>query len=312
MTPRIAIIGAGLAGLTCAQALAQAGHAPVVLDKGRGLGGRLATRRAEGGFQFDHGAQYLSTETEAFGRFLQARAQAGVLALWEDGSSGAHYVGVPGMRALAQSLATGVALRSSVNVSRIDVVGNRVEVTADGAVASYDHVVLTVPAPQVPALIGEDHALAAQISDVVMTPNLTLMAGFAAPMTTAFQSARDPDADLAWIARDDSKPGRGRPACWVAQASLAWSLAHLELSKDEIANRMLPLLCDRIGAQAKDVAYLAGHRWRYAQASHPLGMPFLTDVTGRLRLGGDWCLGARAEQAWQSGSALAEDLLSAL
>ena len=53
MTERIAIIGAGLAGLSAARALTAAGHTPVVFEKSRGLGGRLATRRTEFG-PIDH------------------------------------------------------------------------------------------------------------------------------------------------------------------------------------------------------------------------------------------------------------------
>ena len=47
MTRRVAVIGAGLAGLACATALARAGHAVTVLDKGRGPGGRMSARRVE-------------------------------------------------------------------------------------------------------------------------------------------------------------------------------------------------------------------------------------------------------------------------
>lgn len=312
MTPRIAIIGAGLTGLTCAARLSNAGLSPVVFDKGRGVGGRLATRRTENGFQFDHGAQYLSAKSHEFAAFLKERATAGAAAVWDTGSGQDHYVGVPGMRSLAQSLIAGFEVQSAVEVSSVRMAGAAVEVTTRDAVARFDHVVLTVPAPQVSRLIGDAHALSERIAGVTMTPNLTLMAGFATPVAASFTTARDPEADLAWIARDDSKSGRGEHACWVAQASLDWSLAHLELSKEDIASRMLPLLCDRIGALPEDVSYLAGHRWRYAQASHPLGQAFLKDDTGRLRIGGDWCLGARAEQAWQSGHAIAEDLLAAL
>ena len=42
----IAIVGAGLAGLTCAQFLAQAGHRVHVFDKSRGPSGRMSTRRS--------------------------------------------------------------------------------------------------------------------------------------------------------------------------------------------------------------------------------------------------------------------------
>lgn len=43
----VAIIGAGMAGLSCARALVQAGVAVELFDKGRGPGGRMSTRRVE-------------------------------------------------------------------------------------------------------------------------------------------------------------------------------------------------------------------------------------------------------------------------
>ncbi|MEM7423722.1 MAG: FAD-dependent oxidoreductase, partial [Pseudomonadota bacterium] len=66
----VIVIGSGMAGLSCAKVLVEAGLNTVVLDKGRGIGGRLATRRAADGMQFDHGLQYLSAKTSAFADFL--------------------------------------------------------------------------------------------------------------------------------------------------------------------------------------------------------------------------------------------------
>ena len=73
---------------------------------------------------------------------------------------------------------------------------------------------------------------------------------------------------------------------------------------------MLPLLCDRLGVTADHVIYASAHRWRYARVTQALGRPFLTNVDGTLHLGGDWCIGPRVEAAWQSGTAIAEDILA--
>ncbi len=81
MTRSIAIIGAGMSGLSCASALQQLGHNVTVFDKSRGMGGRMSTRRGDG-WQCDHGAQYFTAKSDAFAEQVQQWAQAGVVAEW--------------------------------------------------------------------------------------------------------------------------------------------------------------------------------------------------------------------------------------
>jgi predicted NAD/FAD-dependent oxidoreductase len=72
----IVIIGSGIAGLACARRLAKAGLSPIVLDKGRGIGGRVATRRV-GNLQFDHGAQFVNAHGAGFATVLAGLSAAG-------------------------------------------------------------------------------------------------------------------------------------------------------------------------------------------------------------------------------------------
>ena len=58
--PAVAVIGAGISGLFAARTLADRGLNVKVFDKGRGLGGRMSTRRVDGKSCFDHGAQYFT------------------------------------------------------------------------------------------------------------------------------------------------------------------------------------------------------------------------------------------------------------
>jgi predicted NAD/FAD-dependent oxidoreductase len=306
----VAIIGAGIAGLACARRLAQAGLHPVLFDKGRGIGGRVATRRSEG-LQFDHGAQYVTVQTPGFADVLADLLAKGAAAVWDEGSGRGVTVGTPGMSALARALGTGLEVRQDALVTALVPVGQGWTLR----IGDLDHlaarVVVTVPAPQVAGLLGADHPLVATLAPVRMDPCLTLMA--ATPAPAPFRSRRDPDDPLAWIAQDSSKPGRAAaPATWVAQAGLAFSLQHLERAPAEITALMLPLLCDRLGLAADQVTHAAAHRWRYARVSAPLGQPFLRGPEGTLYLGGDWCLGPRVEAAWISGTAMADDLLERL
>ena len=61
----VLIIGAGLAGLSAANKLKEAGRDVLVIDKGRGIGGRLAGRRI-GEATFDHGAQFFTAREATF------------------------------------------------------------------------------------------------------------------------------------------------------------------------------------------------------------------------------------------------------
>ena len=303
----IVIIGAGMAGLACARRLADAGHAPVVLDKGRGIGGRVATRRV-GDLQFDHGAQYVNAHGAGFATVLHRLG--GAVADWQDGTGRTHSVGVPGMSAIPKALGAGLDIRQNAQVARVVQNDDGWTLHLDTGTMRAARVVVTVPAPQVADLLGAEHRLVAALAPVRLAPCLTLMAAVTAP--APFITRQDADDPLTWIAQDSAKPGRpqGVATQWVAQAGEAFSQTHLEETPTEITARMLPLLCDRLGVPLDRVTHAAAHRWRYARVTQALGQPFLRSPDATLYLGGDWCIGPRVEAAWTSGTAIADDILA--
>jgi len=306
----VAIIGAGIAGLACARRLREAGVASVLFDKGRAVGGRVATRRVNG-LQFDHGAQYVTARTESFAAVLRALRASGTVGDWEQGSGPARLVGIPGMSALPRALAEGLDVHLNAPVTGLSCVGDRWRLTIGDRVEEAERVVVTVPAPQAQALVGVDHPLAAALDEIRLAPCLTLMAAIRAPAPFAY--SEDAGHPLAWVAHEGSKPGRpsGEATCWVAHAGPEFSSEHLESTPQSIAALMLPMLCQRLGVSAAAVSDSVAHRWRYARVTTALGAPFLRNSERSLYLGGDWCLGARIEAAWTSGTAIAEDVLAA-
>lgn len=191
-SPRIAIVGAGLAGLSCARTLLAAGAEVTLFDKGRVPGGRLATRRVEAAgarLQFDHGAQYLTARGEGFATLLR---QAGA-APW---SQPGWRVGVPGMSALPRALAAGMAVVPGRPVTALEEgPGGWTLRLGDMAAGPFRAVAVTVPAPQAVPLVGPHWpALAARLGGVVMAPCWTLMAGFAARLPLPDQQRPPGDA----------------------------------------------------------------------------------------------------------------------
>lgn len=309
----VAIVGAGLAGLTCARELVAHGIAPVIFDKGRGLGGRLSTRRALGGYQFDHGAQYLTADSDGFASLLHRAQAAGAVAAWPLDAVDAAFVGVPGMTGLAKFLATGLDIRKGARITRVLECDGLWQLEWDGGAEQFERVVVTAPAPQTKALLPSDHPFLGPLQTVGMDPCLALMVALPEDASVPIATRRSPSDDLSWVAFDSDKPGRPDAPCLVAHASPEWSVRHLELEMDEVAQRMLPLVSHVLGVHLNgDFPYLSAHRWRYALVSSPLGLPFLADETNTLFAAGDWCLGARAEDAWSSGLATAGALLETL
>ena len=314
MNSDVAVIGAGLAGLTCAHRLRQAGMRVTVLEKSRGIGGRMATRRADD-MRFDHGAQYVTARGDGFRAFWEEAAAAGHAAVWEaagaspDGA--ARWVGVPAMNAPLKPWAAALEVRHGTRVAAITRAGGGWRLAPqDGAAVEAAQVVCTVPAPQAAALLPEDATAArAALAEVAVAPCWTLMVAFAGAPSLP-ETQRDPASDLAWVARDASKPGRSSGAHhWVAHAAPGWSERHLELTPADAAARMLAMLTARAGG-LPPVTHAAAHRWRYAMTTRPLGRAVL-DAGGGLLLGGDWTLGAKCEAAFDSGAALADAVLAA-
>ncbi len=306
---QILIIGSGMTGITCARVLADAGISLRVMDKGRGIGGRMATRRvdiASDVLTFDHGAQHMRPRDPDFAQVL-ADAGAGA---WADGAETEKQVGIPGMSAVPRALAAGLSVTQQAEVTDLTWRDGHWSVSANTGDLSATHVVLTIPAPQVAALLGPAHPFALDLARVTMDPCMTLMAAFPADSPRPFSYRSDAMHPLSWIAQDSTKPGRTDAAVtWVAQAGLSFSTAHLDASAEDISARMLPLLCDVVGADPAQALYARAHRWRYAQVSAALGQPFLRTADRTLYVGGDWCLGPRAEDAWASGRAIARDIL---
>ena len=336
----VAIIGAGLAGLSCAQALVQAGHQVHVFDKSRGPSGRMSTRRAEdpaGPWQCDHGAQYFTARNAAFRAEVARWQQAGVAALWDarlasfGGSSWStpetpleRFVGTPRMTSPAAWLVQGLQQAGERAQTQWQTTVQRLERQADGwTITSAEHglhaqrysaVLLAVPAPQaVPLLQPVAVAGAAVAASARMRGSWAVMVRCPVPVPLPWDGAFINDGPLRWVARDSSKPGRTVPPgmeTWLLHASPEWSEAHIEDSADAVTGTLLAAFA-ALGGPSTHLVQATAHRWRYADTEPALTQGHWWDATACVGMCGDWLNGGKVEGAWLSGQSLAQQLQQA-
>jgi predicted NAD/FAD-dependent oxidoreductase len=180
--------------------------------------------------------------------------------------------------------------------------------------SGFDAVVLAIPHPQAQALLAttpKGEALAKKTTKVSVAPCWTLMLAFPQAvqpgLTTLgpqWNAARSTHHRIAWLARESSKPGRGRVERWTVQASAAWSQEHLNDSPARVQAKLIKAFSEITGIRAEP-AHADVHRWMYAKTEQPLGHSHLLDAKAGLGVCGDWCLGHRVEDAFVSGLELA-------
>jgi renalase len=307
----IAVVGAGMAGLTAARRLAKAGATVTVFEKSRGVGGRLATRRSDLG-AVDHGAQYVTARESAFKAFA-ARAKAeGSLAAWnprgKDGDD-EWLVGMPQMNGFVAALVDNFTVENGRRVAAIRDDGASLSLVFDDAseTTGFARVVVAIPGPQAKVLLEPFGAPFDRIAESTFGPCWTLMVALTETIDPGFDVSRDVGA-LAWVAASASKPGR-TGNFWVAQANPNWSREHLEEPADDIGRQLLAMLAEAIGPFGQpELAEV--HRWRYALVEKAVGVTFLLSPDGRIGACGDWLIAPRVESAWASGGGVADAMIA--
>ncbi|WP_156909284.1 NAD(P)/FAD-dependent oxidoreductase [Ottowia thiooxydans] len=339
---RIAIVGAGIAGLACARTLAQAGHQVSVFEASDVAGGRVTTYESPFG-GFDAGAQYFTVRDDRFARALEAtvpglarRWSANAVRVLDAGGRvveasppgrEAHWVTTPAMSELprrwALPLQASGQLQTSTRVTRLQ--RDALDTTrwqlhtesADGGqqvFGGFDSVLLALPPSDLRLLLSRSkHAarLAKRIEAVEVAPCWTLMMAFPNAAQPGLQTlgpqwnaARSTHHRVAWLARESSKPGRNPIERWTVQASAVWSREHESDDEARATAKLLKAFSEVTGIRAAP-AWSKAVLWHEAKTTEPLGESFVWDAELRVGLAGDWCLGARMEDAFVSGLDLA-------
>ena len=327
----VAIIGAGLAGLTAARQCQAQGHQVTVYEKSRGVSGRMSTRQTELG-GFDHGAQYFTASSDRFKKEVTDWLNLEWVVPWESklvtldhGVSKAvegdsqRYVPIPGMSSLGKQLAHGLDVRLEQQVVGLESHGAQWilsvksdEVPVPASAGPFDAVIMAIPPEQASVLLKDHASFSQQVAQVRLQPCWVLMLGFQHPLNLDYDGAWVTNSRLGWIARDTSKPDHRAGERWVCHATAAWSVEHLDDDHERAREKLSKAFHEATGSPIQAI-HAVTHRWLFAQASSPLPTTHLWDATAKIGVCGDWFAAGldgagRVENAFLSGLSLAQNI----
>ena len=323
------IIGGGMAGLMAATVLKRHGLDVTVLDKGRGIGGRLATRRLTYSEEiegvFDYGAQYFTVSDREFQGWVDEWLAEGVITEWSQGfveesgsfksSNNPCYRGSKSNRSLAQYLAQSLTVHTNTHVTRLSWQDDHWQVqTQTGEFFQGDRLILTPPVPQSLTLLDNsgialNPEIRQKLEQVIYYPCITMLALLEKPsQIPAPGGLWGSGHPLGWIACNYQKGiSTNKGYAVTLQAGPEFSQNYWDQDNAEIAQKLLKAADSWLGSKVLDYQI---HRWRYSQVAISYGEPCLVLAEpGPLILAGDGFLAPKIEGAVLSGLAAARSLL---
>ncbi|MCW6035337.1 FAD-dependent oxidoreductase [Spirulina subsalsa FACHB-351] len=328
---QILVIGAGLAGLSCAKSLQKAGHSVLIVEKSRGVGGRVATKRLYNTC-VDQGLPALEPQGECTDQLLADLMSARSLQLWTDithqwqenysllpRSMGKQYSLPDGVNAIAKHLAQDLKILRQQRVEQIHYAHDNWEITcqmAEGELTQYQGkaLVLAVPAPQAIPLVAplKLPSLLTPLESIEFDPCISLMVGYTpTPQWEAlpWQILTLPQSTtLQKIFYDSRKRSHPEQVVFVLHSHPDFARHYIDSDNLEtVARTLLRAAQETLDLPFDSPQWQQIHRWRYARPSNNLGSAYLSTAEPLpLICCGDWCLGNSAEAALLSGYGAAQ------
>ena len=316
------VIGAGIAGLLAARQVQEAGHKVLVLDKSRGVGGRMATRRIDNAV-FDHGAQYFTARDPRFQAMLTEWEAAGAVRAWfqappsEANDDACRYIGSEGMTSLPKYLAKDLSLNrnTAIRKAKADDTGWKLY-SEDDAIFSGTSLVVTAPIPQGREILSPvaEHLppdFLQQLGKVRYTPCFSLMlmldgpSGIEAP---GFVHA--PAPGLACMSDNAIKGISDDAVAVTVLATPAFSSTYFDEEPDVVAEKIYDAISDRLESPVRSWQL---QRWRYSKVLSWLYEPCLLSTTPHpIAYAGDAFIAPRIEGAALSGVAAGQAIVQLL
>lgn len=339
-THRVAVIGGGLTGLTCARSLERRGFETTVFDRGRRPGGRMSTRHikadasASTALAFDLGVPAFDVPVGDFTTEVDRWLERGIAGTWtpteaswcagkmtSPATGEPRIIGLPSMDAIPGHLAEGLTIRSSMTVTGL----RRVEDTwilsvmpwreDEREIGPFDSVVLAMAPPQsVRLLDGTTPEMKTTLERIRMSTTWVALLevddhGEDMPEILHVQD----EALLDTLIKESGRAGRAvSPGCttWMIHARDDWSAEHHDSDRTEIAatleEQARALLETITGRSVRTTRETLAHRWGMARSIEHLEERCLRVDEVQLVACGDGLGGSDVEACHLGGLAAAE------
>lgn len=322
--PSVAIIGAGLAGLTCGTALRGLVENVRVFEKSVFPGGRVSRARS-GEHEFNHGAQYFTVSNPLFWNIVSAWQTDGIVRPWDgwivelqkgqitnSDMATQRFVGVPRMQIIAENLARHCDLVNSANISELEPQsegGWRLFNERGHYQGAYDIVVIATAAHQVAELCRTVPEIGTQAEKVDMTVCWAGMFSFEQRLNIPYDAAFVLDSPLSWISRYQYSASPADADCWVLHASPEWSQRYAASFRGRVMHALLDAFWEATDIEAAKPASASVHCWKHAVPINPISEDSLFVEDKAIGACGDWCTAPRIEGAVLSGFSMADRLM---
>lgn len=275
---RCLIIGAGISGLIAARRFQDRGIDTIIIDKGKGVGGRVSTRRINGA-RFDHGAQSFTVSDSRFEELVEGFVDLGAARIWFEGfpdekdavlkEKRTHYYGTNGMSHIPKSLAAGLDVMNNERVTDICREEKHWRLfTSAGGNFMAPALIVTAPMPQTLELFNEcdyklDSETIKELSKIKYEPCIAAM--FVADRQSKIPKPGGivPDSrHVKWVSDSYTKGITDEPCGVIVHSTADFARSEWDRDDEKIAEALYKEIRDFLNAEP--TAYQI-HRWRYSQ-----------------------------------------------
>ncbi|MBC7754211.1 MAG: FAD-dependent oxidoreductase [Moraxellaceae bacterium] len=305
------ILGAGISGLTLAHRLSKKTNNFLVVEKSRGIGGRLATRR-DGENIYDHGAQFYKISPKHELAFDQMWMSCGLVKNWFTLNEVQYQTSQKGMTGLAKFLADGKSVDLSREIALIKIENNLVILTCtDQSVIKCQKLFITAPLPQAVILLERSgFEIPQNIKDVKYAHALVALFELEDLSDYQLLPYQEKISDTIFsVSQQNTKFEKNSPTLTVAMTP-DWSLENFN-SSDEKNLVLITVFLQKylmLNGSKLDAVILKSQlkKWRYSHPINPLTCGYVK-LNSQIVLAGDGFSGGSINHAVKSGLSIPLD-----